>query len=48
MCDTKTSRTRKMTREWGVEKLYTDYAKLLADPQIELVERLVHTTCTLT
>jgi predicted dehydrogenase len=41
VCDSKASCARKIAKEWGVEKVYTDYAKLLADPEIDLVELLV-------
>lgn len=41
VCDPKSSRARQAAREWGVEKVYTDYARLLADPEIDLVELLV-------
>jgi predicted dehydrogenase len=41
VCDTKRSRAREKAGAWGVEKVYTDYGELLADPEIDLVELLV-------
>jgi predicted dehydrogenase len=41
VCDPKASRARQAAVEWGVEKVYTDYMKMLADPEIDLVELLV-------
>jgi len=43
VCDAKRKRAREKARAWGVEtdKVYTDYHKLLADPEIDLVELLV-------
>jgi predicted dehydrogenase len=41
VCDVKKGRARKAAREWGVERVYTDYAQLLADREIDLVELLV-------
>ncbi len=41
VCDINRKRAHKKAREWGVVKVYTDYQKLLADPEIELVELLV-------
>jgi predicted dehydrogenase len=41
VCDVKMGRARKAAKEWGVEKVYTDYADLLADDEIDLVELLV-------
>ena len=40
VCDTNKRRARKKADQWGVEKIYTDYDELLADPQIDLVELL--------
>jgi predicted dehydrogenase len=42
-CDTKRKHARAKAQAWGIEanKVYTDYQKLLADPQIDLVELLV-------
>jgi predicted dehydrogenase len=41
VCDAKRGRAREKAKAWGVEKVYTDYGKLLADPGIDLVELLV-------
>jgi predicted dehydrogenase len=41
VCDTKRSRAREKAKAWDVEKVYTDYRKLLADPEVDLVELLV-------
>ena len=41
VCDTKRKRAQEKATAWGVEKVYTDYHKLLADPEIDLVELLV-------
>ena len=43
VCDAKRKRAQEKARAWGIEsdKVYTDYEKLLADPEIDLVELLV-------
>jgi len=41
VCDTRAGAARDKARAWGVDKVYTDYARLLADPEIDLVELLV-------
>jgi predicted dehydrogenase len=41
VCDSKRARARNKARAWGVEKVHTDYQKLLSDPEIDLVELLV-------
>ena len=43
VCDARRKRAREKAKAWGVEpdKVYTDYRKLLADPEIDLVELLV-------
>jgi predicted dehydrogenase len=41
VCDSKGRRARRLAKEWGVEKVYTDYARLLENPEIDLVELLV-------
>jgi predicted dehydrogenase len=41
VCDAKASRAREKAKAWGVNKIYIDYAKLLADREIDLVELLV-------
>jgi predicted dehydrogenase len=40
VCDTNKARARKKAREWGVEKVYTDYLRLLEDKNVDLVELL--------
>ncbi len=40
-CDTRKGRAQQKAKAWGAPKVYTDYAKLLADPEIDLVELLV-------
>jgi predicted dehydrogenase len=43
VCDAKKGRAREKAREWGVDpaKTYADFPRLLADPDIDLVELLV-------
>ena len=41
VCDVNKGHAEKAARAWGVEKIYTDYQRLLADPEIDLVELLV-------
>ena len=41
VCDPKAGRARQAAREWEVEKVYTDYSKVLADTEVNLVELLV-------
>jgi len=43
VCDAKRKRAQEQARAWGIEadKVYTEYDKLLADPEIDLVELLV-------
>ncbi|UCC64341.1 MAG: Gfo/Idh/MocA family oxidoreductase [Anaerolineae bacterium] len=41
VCDARRSRARAKAEAWGVEKVYTDYHRLLADPEVDLVELLV-------
>ena len=40
-CDTNRRLAQARAAAWGAEKVYTDYAQLLADPAIDLVELLV-------
>ena len=40
-CDTRKVRAQQKAKAWGAPKVYTDYKKLLADPEIDLVELLV-------
>jgi len=41
VCDTKRTHAQAKAKAWGVDKVYTDYQKLLADPEVDLVELLV-------
>lgn len=41
VCDPKPRRARQAAWEWGVDKVYTDYASVLKDPEVDLVELLV-------
>jgi predicted dehydrogenase len=41
VCDTNRQRAREKAKAWGVENVYGDYAELLADRNIDLVELLV-------
>lgn len=41
VCDTRRELAASRAKAWGVPKVYTDYAALLADPEIDLVELLV-------
>ena len=41
VCDTQRGRARERARSWSVDKVYTQYAQVLADPEIDLVELLV-------
>jgi predicted dehydrogenase len=41
VCDTRRGAAREKAKAWGVDKVYTDYEELLADPEIDLVELLV-------
>lgn len=41
VCDTKRGRAQEKAKAWGVDKVYTDYRRLLADSEIDLVELLV-------
>jgi len=50
VCDTNKAHARKKAKEWGVEKIYTDYQRVLEDKQIDLVELLTphHLHCPMT
>jgi predicted dehydrogenase len=50
VCDTNKSRARKKAKEWGVDRVYTDYQQLLEDKNIDLVELLTphHLHCPMT
>ncbi len=41
VCDVNEDRARQKKEEWGAAKVYSDYEKLLRDPEIEAVELLV-------
>ncbi|MDY7080757.1 MAG: Gfo/Idh/MocA family oxidoreductase, partial [Chloroflexota bacterium] len=41
VCDTKRKNARAKAKAWGVDRVYTNYQKLLADPKVDLVELLV-------
>jgi predicted dehydrogenase len=41
VCDTQRPRAREKANAWGIEKIYSDYQQLLADPEVDLVELLV-------
>jgi predicted dehydrogenase len=43
VCDAKKGRAKAKAKKWGVdsERVYSDYERLLADPEIDLVELLV-------
>ncbi len=41
VCDSQRKRAREKAKAWGVERVYTDYKQLLADPHIDLVELLL-------
>ncbi len=50
VCDTNQSLAKKRAKSWGVEKVYTDYAQVLEDKEIDLVELLTphHLHCPMT
>ncbi|NJD59326.1 MAG: Gfo/Idh/MocA family oxidoreductase [Anaerolineae bacterium] len=50
VCDTNKRRAHSKAREWGVEKVYTDYQQVLGDKEIDLVELLTphHLHCPMT
>ncbi len=41
VCDTRKARAQQKAKAWGAAKVYSDYQKLLQDPEIDLVELLV-------
>jgi len=41
VCDTHRGRARGKAKAWGVDKVYSGYRELLADPAVDLVELLV-------
>ena len=50
VCDTNKGHARDKAREWGVEKVYTDYAQVLNDNDVDVVELLTphHLHCPMT
>jgi predicted dehydrogenase len=50
VCDTNKSRARKKAKEWGVEKVYTDYRQVLEAKEVDVVELLTphHLHCPMT
>jgi predicted dehydrogenase len=40
VCDSNRGRAQKKANQWGVQKVYTDYRKVLEDKDVELVELL--------
>ena len=41
VCDKKRKNARAKAKAWGVDRVYADYQRVLADPKIDLVELLV-------
>ena len=50
VCDTNKAHARKKAKEWGVEKIYTDYQQVLEDKEVDVVELLTphHLHCPMT
>lgn len=50
VCDTNKALARKKAKEWGVEKVYTDYQQVLDDKGVDVVELLTphHLHCPMT
>jgi predicted dehydrogenase len=50
VCDSSKKRARKKAKEWGVEKVYSDFQQVLEDKDIDLVELLTphHLHCSMT
>ena len=50
VCDTDKIHAKKKAREWGVNKIYTDYQQVLEDKEVDLVELLTphHLHCPMT
>ena len=50
VCDTNKAHAKKKAKEWGVEKVYTDYQQVLEDKEIDLVELFTphHLHCPMT
>ncbi|HWQ57988.1 MAG TPA: Gfo/Idh/MocA family oxidoreductase, partial [Clostridia bacterium] len=41
VCDKNEARAREFAKEFGARKVYSDYAAVLADPEVDAVELLV-------
>ncbi len=50
VCDTNKTHAKKKAKEWGVEKIYTDFQQVLEDKEVDLVELLTphHLHCPMT
>jgi predicted dehydrogenase len=50
VCDTNKAHARKKAKEWGVDKVYTDYQQVLEDKDVDVVELLTphHLHCPMT
>ncbi len=50
VCDTNKAHAKKKAKEWGVERVYTDYRQVLEDREVDLVELLTphHLHCPMT
>jgi predicted dehydrogenase len=50
VCDTNPAHAKKKAKEWGVEKIYTNYQHVLEDREVDLVELLTphHLHCPMT
>jgi predicted dehydrogenase len=41
VCDTRKGRAQEKAKAWGVDRVHTEYQRVLSDPQVDLVELLV-------
>jgi predicted dehydrogenase len=50
VCDTNKTNARKKAKEWGVDKVYTDFSQVLEDKEVDVVELLTphHLHCPMT
>jgi predicted dehydrogenase len=50
LCDTNLKRAKEKAKAWGVDKVYTDYQRVLDDSQVDLIELLTphHLHCQMT
>ena len=50
VCDTNKATAKKRAKDWGVEKIYTDFHQVLEDKDIDMVELLTphHLHCSMT